>query len=298
LTPRAAEAYLRERTQLGIKFGLSTMSSLVSALGHPEQTFRCVLVAGTNGKGSVCAYLESALRAAGLEAGLYTSPHLVRVNERIAVSGRAISDRDLARALTAVRDCAEALRRAGTIAAHPTYFEVVTAAAFVHFRRAAVDVAVLEVGLGGRLDATNVSDPLVSAVVSLDFDHEAFLGTTLDAIAREKAGVMRPGRAVVIGPVPDEARRALLDEAGKKNARVVEALLRVAVLEDSAGRLPGCGSTARGPGEAFPACAGRGACSRCPAGRHCCWTAPTTRRGRGRSASTSPRAGLSSCSSA
>jgi dihydrofolate synthase/folylpolyglutamate synthase len=125
--------------------------------------------------------------------------------------------------LTAVRDEAERLVRAGRVPAHPTHFETVTAAAFWHFRAAGVEVAVLEVGLGGRLDATNVSDPLVSAVVSLDFDHEAFLGRTLDAIAREKAGVMRPGRAVVLGPAGEEARKALLDEARRRSARVVEA---------------------------------------------------------------------------
>jgi dihydrofolate synthase/folylpolyglutamate synthase len=221
LNIRAARLYLEERTQLGIKFGLETMRALVGALGHPERAAPALLVAGTNGKGSVCALLEAALRGAGLRTGLYTSPHLVRVNERIAVRGRALSDRDLAVALLAVKDAAEALVRRGAIHAHPTYFEVVTAAAFVHFKSAGVDVAVLEVGLGGRLDATNVADPLVSAVVSLDFDHEAFLGRTLDAIAREKAGVMRKGRAVVVGPVGDEARRALEDEAGRLGARIV-----------------------------------------------------------------------------
>jgi dihydrofolate synthase/folylpolyglutamate synthase len=237
LTPRAAQAYLHERTQLGIKFGLETMRSLVAALGHPERTFPSLLVAGTNGKGSVCAYLEAALRGAGLRTGLYTSPHLVRVNERIAVAGRPLSDRALARALTAVRDAAESLVRAGTIPAHPTHFETLTVAAFVHFREALVEAAILEVGLGGRLDATNVSDPLVSAVVSLDFDHQAFLGTTLDAIAREKAGVMRAGRPVVLGPMPDEAHRALLEEATVKGARVVEAASVARVVEETGDRL-------------------------------------------------------------
>lgn len=223
MTPRAAFAYLEERTQLGIKFGLETIRAVVGALGHPERTAPSILVAGTNGKGSVCAMVEAALRAAGLRTGLYTSPHLLRVNERIAIGGRAVSDRDLARALHAVRDAAEALVARGLIPAHPTYFETVTAAAFWRFREAKVDVMVLEVGLGGRLDATNVSDPLVSAIVSLDFDHEAFLGRTLPAIAREKAGVMRKGRAVVLGPLPKEAREAIAREAGRVGARVVEA---------------------------------------------------------------------------
>ncbi|HEY6548696.1 MAG TPA: folylpolyglutamate synthase/dihydrofolate synthase family protein [Vicinamibacteria bacterium] len=223
MTPRAAFAYLEERTQLGIKFGLETIRAVVEELGHPERTAPSILVAGTNGKGSVCAMLESALRASGLRTGLYTSPHLLRVNERVAIGGRAVSDRDLARALGAVRDAAEGLVARGRIPAHPTYFETVTAAAFWRFREARVQVMVLEVGLGGRLDATNVSDPLVSAIVSLDFDHEAFLGRTLSAIAREKAGVMRKGRAVVLGPLPREARHAIALEARRVGARLVDA---------------------------------------------------------------------------
>ena len=235
--PRTTLAYLETRTERGIKFGLETIRALVSTLGHPERACPSLLVAGTNGKGSVAAYLDAALRGTGLSCGLYTSPHLVRVNERIVVGGRAISDRDLARAVVAVRDAAEALVRAGTLRAHPTYFETLTAAAFWHFRAARVDVAVLEVGLGGRLDATGVAEPLVSAVVSLDFDHEAFLGTTLDAIAREKAGVMRAGRPVVLGPVPEEAHTALLGEAHRTGARPVEARDRVRIEEHSDRRL-------------------------------------------------------------
>jgi dihydrofolate synthase/folylpolyglutamate synthase len=223
LNIRAARAYLDERTQLGIKFGLDTIRAVVEGMGHPERAFASLLVAGTNGKGSVCASLHAGLRAAGLRTALYTSPHLVRVNERIVVGARAISDRDLAQALSAVQEAADGLVRSGRIPAHPTYFETVTAAAFWHFRAARVEVAVLEVGLGGRLDATNVASPLVSAVVSLDFDHEAFLGTSLEAIAREKAGVMRAGRAVVLGPTPEEARSALLEEAARVGGRPVEA---------------------------------------------------------------------------
>ena len=236
-TPRTALAYLEARAARGIKFGLETIRALVEALGHPERACPSLLIAGTNGKGSVAATLDAALRAAGLRCGLYTSPHLVRVNERIVVGGRAISNRDLDRAVLAVRDAAEALVGAGTLAAHPTFFETLTAAAFWHFRRVGVQVAVVEVGLGGRLDATNVAEPLVSAVVSLDFDHEAFLGTTLQAIAREKAGVMRAGCAVVLGPVPEEAHAALLGEARKKGARVVEARERAGIEEHRAGRL-------------------------------------------------------------
>jgi len=209
--------------RFGMKFGLEAMRALVAEMGHPERACPVLLVAGTNGKGSVAAYCDSVLRASGLRTGRYTSPHLVRVNERIAVGGRAITDGDLARAVREVRDAATRLVRRGVLDAHPTYFEVLTAAAFAHFRRKRVEVAVVEVGLGGRLDATNVSDPVASAIVSVDFDHEVYLGRTLASIAREKAGVMRPGRATVIGPLRGEARRAVLARARAVGARVVEA---------------------------------------------------------------------------
>ena len=220
---RMAGLYLARRVRFGIKFGLGTMRALVAEMGHPERAYPTLLVAGTNGKGSVAAYCDAMLRASGLRTGRYTSPHLVRVNERIAVDGRAITDRDFALAVRAVRDAAERLVRRGVLEAHPTFFEVLTAAAFAHFRRRAVDVAVLEVGLGGRLDATNVADPVASAIVSIDFDHEVYLGRTLAAIAGEKAGVMRAGRPTVVGPLPDAARRAVLAQARVVGARVVEA---------------------------------------------------------------------------
>jgi dihydrofolate synthase / folylpolyglutamate synthase len=215
--------YLARRTRFGIKFGLETMHALVAEMGHPERACPSLLVAGTNGKGSVVAYCDAALRASGLRTGRYTSPHLVRVNERIAVDGREIGDSDLEVAVGAVRGAADRLVRRGALAAHPTFFEVLTAAAFAHFRRARVDVAVLEVGLGGRLDATNVADPLASAIVSVDLDHEVYLGRTLAAIGREKAGVMRRGRPTVVGPLTGEALRAVRERARATGARVVEA---------------------------------------------------------------------------
>lgn len=220
---KPAGLYLARRVRFGIKFGLETMRALVAEMGHPERSFPSLLVAGTNGKGSVAATCAAALRASGLRAGLYTSPHLVRVNERITVDGRAIADRDFALAVRDVRDAAERLVRRGVLEAHPTFFEVLTAAALAHFRRRAVDVAVLEVGLGGRLDATNVVDPVASAIVSVDFDHEVYLGRTLAAIAGEKAGVMRAGRPTVVGPLPEEARGAVRARARATGARLVEA---------------------------------------------------------------------------
>jgi dihydrofolate synthase / folylpolyglutamate synthase len=221
VTPAAR--YLASRTRLGVKFGLETIRALVERLGHPEEAYPSLLVAGTNGKGSVVAYADAVLRASGLRVGRYTSPHLVRVNERIAVDGRGIGDAALERALFRVRDAAEELVAAGAIAAHPTYFEAVTAAAFEHFRERRVDVAVLEVGMGGRLDATNVADPLASAIVSVDLDHQDYLGRTLGAIAREKAGVLRAGRATVLGPLAPEARDAVAETARALGARLVDA---------------------------------------------------------------------------
>ena len=220
---RVAGLYLAARVRFGIKFGLETMRALVAEMGHPERACPVLLIAGTNGKGSVAAYCDAALRASGLRVGRYTSPHLVDVRERIAVNGRAIGERDFASAVRQVKDAATRLVRRGVLGAHPTFFEVLTAAAFAHFRDRRVDVAVLEVGLGGRLDATNVAEPLASAIVSVALDHQLYLGDTLAAIAREKAGVLRAGRATVVGPLPGEARRAVAARARALGARVVEA---------------------------------------------------------------------------
>jgi dihydrofolate synthase/folylpolyglutamate synthase len=236
MSRRAAAAYLASRTRFGIKFGLETIRALSQALGDPQRDWPALLVAGTNGKGSVVAYLDAALRASGLRVGRYTSPHLIRVGERIVVDGREIGGGALAACLGRVRAAASRLVRAGRIPAHPTYFEALTAAGFDHFRRRRVDAALLEVGMGGRLDATNVSQPLVSAIVSVDWDHEAYLGGTLAAIALEKAGVMRPGRTTVLGPLAPELRAVLAAEAARVGAALLDARDGVAV-EDEGGRL-------------------------------------------------------------
>jgi dihydrofolate synthase / folylpolyglutamate synthase len=233
----SAEAYLASRTRFGVKFGLDTIRVLVAALGHPERVYPTLLVAGTNGKGSVVAYADAALRAAGLRVGRYTSPHLVSLRERIAVGGRPLSAAALARAVDEVRTAADGLVSAGRLAAHPTYFEAVTAAAFVHFRRARVDVAVLEVGMGGRLDATNVSEPLASAIVTVALDHEAYLGHGLPAIAREKAGVLRRGRTAVLGRLAPSARRVVARRATLEGARLVDALGDVTLTDAGRGQI-------------------------------------------------------------
>ena len=220
---KLAGVYLARRARFGMKFGLETIRAVVEEMGHPERAFTTLLVSGTNGKGSVVAYVDAVLRASGLRTGRFTSPHLVRVNERIAVSGRDVGERDLETAVGSVRAAGERLRRRGVIPVHPTFFEVLTAAAFAHFRAKGVDVAVLEVGLGARLDATNVAEPIASAIVSVAEDHQVYLGTSLASIAREKAGVMRRGRPTVVGLLPAEARRAVRARSRAIGARLVEA---------------------------------------------------------------------------
>ena len=230
-----AEAYLAQRARLGIKFGLETMAALGAELGHPERSFTALTIAGTNGKGSVAAYVDAVLRASGVAAGRYTSPHLVRVHERITTGGRAIGAEELEAAVGAVRGAAARLVARGTLRDHPTYFEALTAAAFEHFRRQDVRVSVLEVGLGGRLDATNACNPAASAIVSVDYDHQELLGTTLAAIAGEKAGVLRPERATVVGPMPADAREVIEREAARTGARLVPAFEGVRVADGPAG---------------------------------------------------------------
>jgi dihydrofolate synthase/folylpolyglutamate synthase len=225
--------------QFGMKFGLESISRLCEALDHPERSFRSVLVAGTNGKGSVTAMVETALRSAGHRAARYTSPHLTRLEERFVIDGREVETPELADAAARVMAAVNDLLRSGTLAMPPTFFEAVTATAFELFRRRGAEIAVLEVGLGGRLDATNVVTPIVAAITSLDFDHQAQLGDTLEAIAREKAGVIKPGVPVVCGPLPEAADSVVAEVARAQDARMVRALeaVRVTSRESSGGFL-------------------------------------------------------------
>jgi dihydrofolate synthase/folylpolyglutamate synthase len=209
--------------QFGIKLGLGAMRTLLSALGHPEQQWPSLHVAGTNGKGSVSAMAERALRAAGLRTGRYTSPHLARVEERMAVDGRDVAPDVFAGALARVFAAVDALVAAGTLPHVPTFFEVSTAAAFLIFADAQVDVAVVEVGLGGRFDATNVITPLAGAITTIAFDHERHLGHTLAAIAAEKAGIAKDGVPLVVGDVPEEAWRSIAAAAAAAGAPVIRA---------------------------------------------------------------------------
>jgi dihydrofolate synthase/folylpolyglutamate synthase len=187
------------------KFDLAHMWVLLEALEHPERRFPSVLIAGTNGKGSSAATLASILASSGYKTGLYTSPHLVRINERMRIKGKAIADDDFALIHDLVDRTAERLVTEGDLPWHPSFFEMLTAIAFEYFSREKLDIAVLEVGMGGRLDATNVVEPRVSVITDISFDHQKFLGNTLTEIAREKAGIIRPNGAVVTLPQSPEA---------------------------------------------------------------------------------------------
>ena len=216
-------AYLSSLEQFGIKFGLDNISAIVARLGHPERAFRSVHIAGTNGKGSVTAMVDAALRAAGHRSARYTSPHLIDLAERFTIDGRPVARAELADAIVRVRGAIDDLRANGTLDVQPTFFEATTAIAFELFRRAAVEVAVLEVGLGGRLDATNVVSPTVTAITSIALDHQHYLGTTLRDIAREKAGIIKPGVPVVVGALPAEADAVIDEIARARDAEVTRA---------------------------------------------------------------------------
>jgi dihydrofolate synthase/folylpolyglutamate synthase len=215
--------YLLSLEKFGIKFGLANMAALTAALGRPHTHFASVLIAGTNGKGSVTAMTDCALRASGLKVGRYTSPHLVRLEERFEVGGLPVDTAVLVELVEDMRRLIDDLLAKGSLESPPTFFEVTTAIALELFRRSRVDVAVLEVGLGGRLDSTNIVQPIAAAITSIDFDHEQYLGHTLAAIAAEKAGVIRRGIPVVVGPVPAEARDVVVSMCELSGAEFVEA---------------------------------------------------------------------------
>jgi dihydrofolate synthase/folylpolyglutamate synthase len=232
------------RQAVAQKFDLRNIQTLCEHLGHPERAAPCVHIAGTNGKGSTAAMLENILRQAGFTTGLYTSPHLVRINERIRVKGLEISDEGFEAAFARVHALIEQLLAKGELAAHPTFFECLTAMAFVHFagqceegkdktnhrahrdtegeERKRVDFAVYEVGMGGRLDATNVVVPEVAVITQIDFDHENYLGYSIEEIAAEKAGIIKPGAWVVSSAERPEARAVIARRCAEQRARLIE----------------------------------------------------------------------------
>ncbi len=225
---------LGNELRVGAKLGLERIQTLLAALGNPERGQRFVHVAGTNGKGSTCAMIANALRHAELRTGLYTSPHLIEPTERIQISGNAITADEFVQAFEIVQGAAEALLRKDGLDTHPSYFEIVTAMALIVFRERC-DITVFEVGLGGRLDATNVVTPELSVITPVAFDHESFLGNTLEAIASEKAGILKPGVPVVLSNQLPEAGAVISQRAQELDCETVRTSdLKVSNIEATA----------------------------------------------------------------
>ena len=243
------------------KFDLESINVLTKRLGRPDRAYASAHIAGTNGKGSTAAFLESILRQAGFRTGLYTSPHLERINERIRVNGEEVGNESFAAIFTRLQGLIEELLASRKLRAHPTYFECVTAMAFECFARERVELGVFEVGLGGRLDATNILSPAVTIITRIDFDHENFLGHSLKEIACEKAGILKPGVPLILAEQGPEARDVILNRADELRCRVFETaltfqitplssrngLFRARVTETASGKsfelapsLPGC----------------------------------------------------------
>lgn len=209
---------LYERHTFGIKPGLERVQALLDRLGNPERELAVIHVAGTNGKGSVCALIDSILRAAGYPTGIYTSPHLVRLNERMRVDGKCIPDADL---LDLVDEVERRSREVEADHGETTFFEFTTALAFEYFRRKRARLVVAEVGMGGRLDATNVVTPLLSVITSISVEHAMYLGPDVPSIAREKAGIIKQGRPVICGDLADDALEVIRRIAADKKSRLV-----------------------------------------------------------------------------
>ena len=210
-----AQKYLVSLDFRGIKLGLENTQKLLALLGDPHKAYPVVHVAGTNGKGSTCAMIANILTKAGIKNGLYTSPHLATLRERISIDNQMIDKDDVARLVTTVRNATRSLD------SPVTYFEFMTAMAFLHFKQVEVKVAVIEVGLGGRFDSTNVVDPAVSIITSVSLDHQEHLGSTLKSIAREKSGIIKTNRPLILGVRDKKTAKYILNEASAKNAPVV-----------------------------------------------------------------------------
>lgn len=211
---------LGNEIKAGAKLGLERMRTLLAGLGHPESSQRFVHVAGTNGKGSTCAMIAAALRQSGLRTGLYTSPHLIEPTERIDINGASVNKEQFAAAFSTVHQVAEQMLVAEKLDAHPSYFETVTAMALLLFKDAC-DISVIEVGLGGRLDATNVIDPELCVITPVAYDHEAYLGNTLSSIAAEKAGILKAGVPVVMARQQPAAQAIIESRARELNCPLI-----------------------------------------------------------------------------
>ncbi|MGD0155946.1 MAG: folylpolyglutamate synthase/dihydrofolate synthase family protein [Terracidiphilus sp.] len=222
LNSLAPELYVRAG-QPRRRFSLDEVRVLLDALGNPQRLYPAVLIAGTNGKGSTASTLASILTEAGQRTGLYTSPHLEKPNERIRLGREEISDANFARLYFRVHDAAQELMLSERLPQLPSYFEILTALAFLYFAESSIDIAVLEVGMGGRLDATNVVEPLLSVVTDISMDHMEWLGPTISAIAREKAGILRRDGTMITLPQHPEANQALGEVATELGTRAVSA---------------------------------------------------------------------------
>lgn len=221
------------------KFDLENISVLANRLGRPDRAYPSIHIAGTNGKGSTAAFLDAILRRAGFRTGLYTSPHLERINERIRINGREIADAAFAAVFSRIQALIEELLAEGKLRAHPTFFECVTALAFEAFAQSKVEFGVFEVGLGGRLDATNILTPAVCVITRIDFDHENYLGHSLREIASEKAGILKPATPAVVAGQHPEALEVILARAKTAGAPVMETQKEFR-LEEIAFRNDGC----------------------------------------------------------
>jgi dihydrofolate synthase/folylpolyglutamate synthase len=215
----AVQDYLFSLKARGIKFGIDRMRAWSEALGHPELAVPVIHITGTNGKGSTAAMLESIFRSAGWRTGLYTSPHLVRLGERVQVNREALSEAEITAFTHQLRPIAEEVSRFAADD-HPSFFEFMTAMAFMQFERKHCDISIVEVGMGGRLDATNVVMPEISVITSISLDHCEMLGDTAEKIAAEKAGIIKAGRPVVLGHLPPEAERVIRSIAAERESKV------------------------------------------------------------------------------
>lgn len=216
----ATQEYLFSLKAKGVKFGIDRMRLLVAGIGHPERATPVVHIAGTNGKGSVAAMVEAIFAEAGWRTGLYTSPHLVKLGERVQVAREILSEAEIVAFTNELLPVAENVSR-GSPEDHPSFFEFMTAMAFLQFARKSCDIAIIETGLGGRLDATNVVMPDVAVITSIGLDHCEMLGDTVEKIAAEKAGIIKPGRPVVIGRLPAEAEAVIRRVAAEQGALVI-----------------------------------------------------------------------------
>lgn len=222
MTYRESLAYLEDIQSLGIKFGLDNVRTILASLGNPHRSYPTVLVAGSNGKGSVSAMLTRILTLHGYKTGLYTSPHLIRYEERIRIADQLISPKSFSRILTQLRSRIERLMSQGKLSSPPTHFELLTCLAFVYFSEERVDMALLEVGMGGRFDATNVSAPLLSVITTISEEHQKTLGETLAEIAFEKAGIIKSGVSVVCGVEDVSALQPIRRRASESQAPLIE----------------------------------------------------------------------------